>query len=158
MDYDLWLRLAARHRFVHIAQKTAFARIHGQTKTFGSSSKHLTECIEFLERYYETAEGLTWGSTYRNLALGHWLAARGFYWLNQGNYRRAVQDFTHAIRYDRRYVHNRGIRNAFLWAAMGDRVGSRIQLLLKKRRETTGQAVSAQDSDLLNDLMREMVA
>jgi glycosyltransferase involved in cell wall biosynthesis len=45
-DYDLWLRLARRHRFLHLPQILAESRMHSGNKTIGSRRKVLRETID----------------------------------------------------------------------------------------------------------------
>jgi glycosyltransferase involved in cell wall biosynthesis len=52
IDYDLWIRLARRHRFVKIDSFLANSRLHPAAKTVGQTSAALKETMEILERHY----------------------------------------------------------------------------------------------------------
>lgn len=51
-DYDLWIRLAHRHRFVKIDQALAASRLHATSKTMGETAAFLRETVEVLRRHY----------------------------------------------------------------------------------------------------------
>ncbi|MCP1741682.1 hypothetical protein [Bradyrhizobium japonicum] len=50
-DYDLWFRLASRHRFVHLPSAGVFARGHEGQGTNRMKDIVLTECNELLGRF-----------------------------------------------------------------------------------------------------------
>ncbi len=52
MDWDLWLRIGARHPFVHVPELWSSYRLHPDSKTV--SRDHLARMAEELERMYET--------------------------------------------------------------------------------------------------------
>lgn len=45
-DYDLWLRLARRHRFYHLPRELAQSRMHRDNKTLGARRRVLRETID----------------------------------------------------------------------------------------------------------------
>ncbi len=51
-DYDLWIRMAARHRFVKIERYLATSRMHSGNKTLGRRSEVFAESIRVLKRHY----------------------------------------------------------------------------------------------------------
>jgi len=51
-DYDLWIRLARRHRFVHIPRRWAASRMHRATITLGARRAVFRETLELLGRHY----------------------------------------------------------------------------------------------------------
>ena len=51
-DYDLWIRLAKRYRFVHVPQYLATSRMHRENKTLGQRRTVFTESIALLAEYY----------------------------------------------------------------------------------------------------------
>lgn len=52
MDWDLWLRIGARHRILHVPELWSGYRLHPDSKTV--SREHLSRMAEELERMYET--------------------------------------------------------------------------------------------------------
>jgi glycosyltransferase involved in cell wall biosynthesis len=52
-DYDLWIRLAKRHRFARIPDHLAGSRMHTATKTLGHRKAVFTESIALLEQHFE---------------------------------------------------------------------------------------------------------
>ena len=52
LDYDLWIRLAARHRFVRIGEVLACSRLHAQAKTVAQTQGAMRETMDVLERHY----------------------------------------------------------------------------------------------------------
>jgi glycosyltransferase involved in cell wall biosynthesis len=52
-DYDLWIRLAARHPFVAIPERLALSRMHHENKTLGKRREILRENIAVLRRHYQ---------------------------------------------------------------------------------------------------------
>ncbi|MCX6031991.1 MAG: glycosyltransferase family 2 protein [Chloroflexi bacterium] len=126
MDWDLWLRMV-HLPFVYVPELIAHARIHEGTKTFGQADRHLAECVRFLEDYYRGAP--TWALPFRNRAVAYWYAALGSYWVQSGQFRRALGCFRRAIIRDRRYIRNRGILMAFAWGLLGDRLAVKIRSL-----------------------------
>lgn len=51
-DYDLWIRIARRHRFGYIPDRLAASRMHPQNKTLVQRPKALRESMEVLRRHY----------------------------------------------------------------------------------------------------------
>lgn len=51
-DYDLWIRLAKRHRFMSIPECLATSRMHRDNKTLGQRRTVFAESIELLVRHY----------------------------------------------------------------------------------------------------------
>jgi len=51
-DYDLWIRLAKRYRFVHIPEYLATSRMHPENKTLGQRRTVFTESISVLMQHF----------------------------------------------------------------------------------------------------------
>jgi glycosyltransferase involved in cell wall biosynthesis len=51
-DYDLWIRLSKRYRFVHIPECLATSRMHPANKTLGQRKTVFTETIALLGQHY----------------------------------------------------------------------------------------------------------
>jgi glycosyltransferase involved in cell wall biosynthesis len=51
-DYDLWIRLARRYRFVHVPEYLANSRMHPGNKTLGQRRTVFTESIALLSQHY----------------------------------------------------------------------------------------------------------
>jgi glycosyltransferase involved in cell wall biosynthesis len=51
-DYDLWIRIAKRYRFVHVPDYLATSRMHKENKTLGQRRTVFTESIALLAQYY----------------------------------------------------------------------------------------------------------
>jgi glycosyltransferase involved in cell wall biosynthesis len=51
-DYDLWIRLSRRYRFLAIPQYLAQSRMHARNKSLGQKQRMFEECIQLLRRHY----------------------------------------------------------------------------------------------------------
>jgi glycosyltransferase involved in cell wall biosynthesis len=51
-DYDLWIRMAANCRFLHLNRYLATSRMHRANKTLGSRSQVFAESFRILKRHY----------------------------------------------------------------------------------------------------------
>ena len=51
-DYDLWIRLAKRYRFVHVPEYLATSRMHRENKTLGQRGVVFAESIDLLIQHY----------------------------------------------------------------------------------------------------------
>ena len=52
LDYDLWIRMSERFRFVQLDKTLATCRMHPDNKTLGSRDKHYREVFEVVRRHY----------------------------------------------------------------------------------------------------------
>jgi hypothetical protein len=51
-DYDLWIRLSKRYRFVHVPEYFATSRMHPVNKTLGQRRTLFRESIALLSQHY----------------------------------------------------------------------------------------------------------
>jgi hypothetical protein len=51
-DYDLWIRLTKRYRFVHLPEYLATSRMHRENKTLGQRRTVFLESIALLAQHY----------------------------------------------------------------------------------------------------------
>ena len=52
MDYDLWIRLGRRHRFVYLGEVLAQSRLHDRAKTLASRRAVIEEIMATVKRHY----------------------------------------------------------------------------------------------------------
>lgn len=51
-DYDLWIRMARRHRMLKVDERLAASRMHRESISFGSRRRVLEETMRLLQRHY----------------------------------------------------------------------------------------------------------
>ncbi len=51
-DYDLWIRLAKRYRFIYVPEYLATSRMHAENKTLGQRKTVFVESMALLSRHY----------------------------------------------------------------------------------------------------------
>lgn len=129
MDYDFWLRLAAEgYEFVYLPEPLAFLRLHGDSKTGGSSSKFAEELVSVFAALDEAGKLPRHAQVHRRIwGTVYYRAARYSFWGASSHeahaYLRRAFSFWPALARDRGFI------LLFLASALG-RLGYRLALRL----------------------------
>jgi len=71
-DYDLWLKLAERARFMPVQALLSRFRLHADSKTVGQEERFVPEALRVSQRYWGPPGSLRW----RRRALSRWMWLR----------------------------------------------------------------------------------
>jgi glycosyltransferase involved in cell wall biosynthesis len=97
IDYDLWLRISVKYRFVWVKEPLANYRIwEGQmSKKSGERLDNFFRLLEtFLEKYPDSVT-----EHEKDLAWSHCLVTRGYWHATEGRNQEALQDYGRAMRH-----------------------------------------------------------
>jgi len=135
-DWEYWLRLGFLHPVRFVPQLFAQFRIHSECKTYSQHIHAAREWRQVLRCMVAKGRIPEKFSRYARRALGNAAASLGFSYLAEQNYRAAALAFGEAIWYAPLYLTDRGVRNTFLWAILGNRCSSWMRKKLGKEMQT----------------------
>jgi len=135
-DWEYWLRLSFSRPVRFVPELFAQFRIHSECKTYAQHIYAAREWRQVLHHVIARGAIPKKFSRYARRALGNAAASLGFSYLAKQNYRAAALSFGEAIWYAPLYLTDRGVRNTFLWAILGNRCSSWMRKKLGKEMQT----------------------